>query len=537
MDRHSSQLLSRFHKNARNGISMKIRLYLFLFVLVLTMAGGIIVILLVTGTFTAGITESRKLVRSELNHTSQEISTQFGELSVQAAEFSRELSVKIEENLKEQSIPFSGLSDNPEKIENLESDLFENTYFSLQKTKCSGAFFILNTTVNTSLEGSEYSKAGLYIKNMEPNVISSSTPTFTILRGISNISRTNSIDLHTQWSMEFDVKEADYYYLPIEAVKENPDLDLKKLYYWSGPFILPGTSEELMVCCVPLISSEGSIYGVCGFEISSMLFKLSHMPANDIYNRMFCMLSPLKNSTLPINRSLIAGGYSIKDISEEYTIFKVKEDGSSFTTYVSNNGTLYLGYHTRIQLYPKGSPYPDDGWVTAIMIPREDILDSIARLNIILICLLCLLVSSGIIISIIISNNYLKPISQGIEIIKSEAAASEAPKTNVQEIDDLINYLATYKKELSKKVEQDKNQISMLEQFVSRTKTLSPAEHSVFNYYIKGLSAQEIAKEMYLSINTIKTHSKHIFVKLEVTSREELLLYISMLKEIGLELK
>lgn len=515
---------------------MRLRLYLFLFVLVLTMAAGIIVILLVTGTFTAGINECSHLIKSELNHASQDISTQFGQLSVQSEEFSKELSAKIEQDLKEQNISFSGLADNREQIENLVNDLFDNTYFFLQKTECSGAFFILNTTVNTSLEDSSYSKAGLYIKNMEPNVVSSSSPTFTILRGFSDIGRQNSIDLHTQWSMEFNVKDADYYYLPIETAKDNPDIGLSKLYYWSGPLTIPGTSEEVMICSIPLIDSKGQIYGVCGFDISSMLFKLSHMPANDTYSRMFCMLAPMKDSKISVSRSIFAGGYSIKEISEKFTSFKVKKEKTAFTTFTGNNGLSYLGYHTKIQLYPSGSPYPDEGWITAVLVPRADILASIERVNIILVCMLCLLITAGIIISIIISNKYLKPISQGIEIIKSEAS-EEAPKTNVQEIDDLIKYLALYKKELSKKVEQDKYQISMLEQFVSKTKTLSPAEHSVFSCYIKGLSAKEMAGEMFLSINTIKTHSKRIFAKLEVASREELLLYVSMLKEIGFELK
>jgi DNA-binding CsgD family transcriptional regulator len=500
------------------------------------MAAGIIVILLVTGTFSAGITESKQLIQNELQHSSQEISTQYGQLSVQAVEFSKELSQRIDENLRKQNLSFRNLSDHPEEIEVLIADLFEKTYYSLQKSNCSGAFFILDTTVNTDLKDSKYSKAGLYIKNMEPNIISSSSPTFTILRGFSSIGRENSINLHTQWSMEFDIKEATFYNTPIEVAESNKDLPLSKLYYWTDPLTLPGTSEEVMLCTVPLMDSGNNIYGVCGFEISSMLFKLSHMPNNSIYTRMFSMLSPLTDNVIPINRSMLAGGYSVKNIYNNHTDLKVKENRHSFTTYYSNKESLYLGFHIPTQLYPSGSPFSDEYWITAVLVPKEDVVDSITRLNILLTCLLSLLVISGIIISIVFSNKYLKPISRGIEIIKS-AGSEEAPKTNVQEIDDLIHYLALYKKELNKKIEQDKYQISMLEQFVEKTKTLSPAERSVFNLYAKGLSVKEIADQMFLSINTIKTHNKHIFTKLGITSREELLLYINMLKEIGLELK
>lgn len=531
-----NQLYNKLNKAGQSGISMRFRLFLFLSVLVLTMVAGIVVILLVTGTFTAGISESRQLVRNELSHTSQDIAAQFGEMSVNTVDFSQELSQKIESSLKDQNLTFSDLSDHPDRIEALVMDLFEKTYYSLEKSNCSGAFFILDTTVNTSLKDSEYSKAGLYIKNMEPNVISSSSPNFTILRGFSSIGRNNSINLHTQWSMEFDVADADYYYEPMNAFQTDKNIELSQAYYWSELFVIPGTSEEVMLCTVPLIDSKNNLYGVCGFEISAMLFKLSHMPSNNTYSRMFCVLSSVKDSLMPVSRSLIAGGYSVKDISKDITDLKLKDNGSSFATYTGGKDTVFVGYHSGIQLYPKGSPFSEKEWITAILVPKEDVVDSIMQLNIILACLLSLLVTGGIITSIIVSNKYLKPISDGIEIIKS-IETEEIPKTKVQEIDDLIDYLSQYKKGLNKKVEQDKYQISMLEEFVKKTKTLTPAEHSVFGCYIKGLSAKETAEELFLSINTIKTHSKHIFAKLNVATREELLLYISMLKEIGLELK
>jgi len=50
-------------------------------------------------------------------------------------------------------------------------------------------------------------------------------------------------------------------------------------------------------------------------------------------------------------------------------------------------------------------------------------------------------------------------------------------------------------------------------------------------------NAKEIAEILCLSINTIKTHNKRIYMKLNVASRRELLLYVEMLKEAGKEFK
>jgi DNA-binding CsgD family transcriptional regulator len=530
------QLLQKINRTNTPSISMRLRLFLFLLVLVLTMVTGIVVILLVTGTFTAGMKENKELLQSELEHVHKEISAQYGPLSIQAVEFSKELSKQIEHELDGLNTPFSELDGDPEKIEEVILNLYEFTYYSLEKSKCSGAFLILNTTVNPDLDNAENSRSGLYIKNMEPNIISSSSPMITILRGFSSIGRENSINLHTQWRMEFDISEALYYTVPQKAYTENKTLSLSKLYYWTGPILLPGTSEEVMICSVPIMDSQNNLYGVCGFEISTMLFKLSHMPNNHKYSRMFCMLSPITEETLDIKRSMFAGGYSAKNISEEINALKVTDSSDSFTTYSQGKDIVYVGFHAPIQLYPEESPFFEENWATAVLVPKEDIADSITRLNLVLISLLSLLVTFGVIISIVFSNKYLKPISEGIEIIKTYEPA-QAPKTNVAEIDDLIHHLSLYKMELNKKAEQDKHQLQLLEQFVEKTKTLTPAERSVFNLYIQGLSAKEIADQMFLSINTIKTHNKRIYSKLNITSREELLLYINMLKEIGQELK
>lgn len=535
INRLRERLRYRLHRSDHSSVTLRFRLLIFLLMLVLTMAAGIIAILIITGVFSAGITESKEHVRSTLAHSSEEISAKYGQLSLEVVEFSELLAQSLEDKLSQRGLTIDTLSDSPKQLEEIIAQLYDTTFYSLQKSKCSGAFFILNATVNPALENAEDSKAGLYIKNMEPNIISSSAPTITILRGFPRIGRDNSLNLHTQWSLEFDIRDAKYYSQPMETASEYSDLALSKLYYWSDPLILPGTSEEVMLCSVPILDSNHNIYGVCGFEISAMLFKLSYMPIDKGYNRMFCMLSPLIENSLQLQRSMFAGGYSAKNISQGHSILKQKQKSGSFITYYTDPDNVFLGFQEIVSLYPKGSPFYGETWVAAVLVPKEDIVESILNLNIVIACLLSLLVTGGIIISIFFSKKYLKPISTGFEIIKSQEA-EDAPRTNIQEMDDLIRYLAEYKREQQKKAEQERYQLTMLEDFVEKTKTLTPAEYSVFSLYSKDLSVQEIAERLFISVNTVKTHNKHIFAKLGVTSKEELILYHNMLQEIGLTL-
>lgn len=529
-------LKHRIQKSAEFGIPMSQRLFLFLIVLVLTIILGVIGILMMTGTLTAGLLESEKIVESELIHASEEITQQYGQLSTQAISFSRELSRSIEKKADELGISLSNLQDHPEMLEQIISSEFNQALLSLQISKSSGVFFILNATVNPNLDNANNSRAGLYIKNMEPNIINSSSPTIIVLRGFPSISRNNSLSLHAQWKMEFDISNAPYYYEPMVGANLHKGLPISRLYYWSNSFVFPDTSEEIMLCSVPLIDSKGNVFGVSGLEVSSMLFKLSHAPNNRDFNRLFCVLAPINNESISFNNSMLAGSFSARAISEDNSRLSIVKNKDSFYSYRQNEINSYWGAHIPMKLYPEDSVFHDEHWIVSLMMPDEDIITSVARLNLLLFSLLMLLFILGVFASFFLSKRFVKPISEGLDIIKS-SDLSEAPKTKVPEIDDLIDFLSTNSEELFKDADSEAFSLSLLNEFIENTKKLSPAERSVFDLYVKGHTGKEIAEILYISINTVKTHNKRIYSKLNVSSRDELLLYINMLKEVGKEFR
>lgn len=525
-------LIDRYASSAETGLPLGIRLFLLLMVLVITIMLGVIAILIITGIFTAGISESETLVENELNHTAGAISRHFGELSVQALEFSKQLSQSIEKTSQQAGIPVTHLKDHPDKLEEIIAAQFDQAYLSLQKSKASGIFFILDATVNPQLKDSQYSRAGLYLKNMEPNVISAFAPNIIVFRGFPSIGRTNSLSLDTQWKMEFNVRQAPYYYRPMEAARLHQELPLSRLYYWTPALTLSETSDEVMICSVPLIDSQGNVFGVCGMEVSGMFFKLSYMPHQTTFNRLFCLLAPQSGSTLNLSQSLVSGGYSVRSIIRDNSSLSITKNERSFYVYRQGNNCSFWGLHTPVRLYPEGSAFAGEKWIAAVLIPEEDLVASVTRLNVLLISLLSILVLLGIAASLFISQRFLRPISQGLAIIHSNDL-NGAPLTKVPEIDNLISYLATRNQELYEGAREKNLSFSLLDEFVNNTAKLSPSERSVYEQYAKGYTAKEIAKNLCLSINTIKTHTKHIYTKLNINSREELLLYVNLLEEVG----
>ena len=127
---------------------MGIRLFLFLVVLVLTIFLGAVAILLLSGTFTAGLSETGKIVEQELSHALEGISRQYGQLSLEAIEFSKGLSRSIEKT-SERGISLAHLQQHPEILRKLYQVNMNGLYLLavIQKQRC----FILNATVNPDL--------------------------------------------------------------------------------------------------------------------------------------------------------------------------------------------------------------------------------------------------------------------------------------------------------------------------------------------------------------------------------------------------
>lgn len=514
-------------------MSMRLKLFLLLVILVITMLLGVFAILVFTGTFTAGINESASFIKNELGHISKDISDTYGVMSAETVYFSKNVSSGIEKYLKERDLAVTDLQIHPEILESVISNEFDKSMFALLKTKSSGVFIILDATINRKISGSENSKAGIYIKNMEPNIVNSTSPNILILRGHPNIARKNSLNLHSDWRMEFAIKNAPYFSLPMEASSIRPTLSAS--YYWTDKIILPGTSEEIMICSAPLIDSGGNVFGVCGFDISQLLFKMTFAPDGSRYKRIFCTLSPVADNKIETSKSMLSGSYSSISSSLKNRDLYISEGKKSLYTYRDSEGNIFTGYHQYIGIYPENSSFYENKWAVALMVPAEDIKSAAAKFNLQLLTLSIVFMIVGIILSLVLSMYYIRPITKSFELIKSNNPLNNA-RTQITEIDELIEYMCTKEEKAGMEKEQDSNS-EILETFLENIKSLSPAERSVFNLYAEQYTAKEIADKLYLSINTIKTHTKKIYMKMNVSSKEELLLYIEMLKEAGKEIK
>ena len=509
--------------NARGSLTLQRRLFIFFLLFLVAVMSGIFVILVATGTFTARAQENRVFLENELKHLSANVSNQTGKLTVEGLALAETLAGVVEARQNGEDT-----NGNAALLNEIMNDALPHMLAALEKNLCSGVYMVLDATVGPQQPHAAYSRAGLFLKNMEPNAINQITPTVRLLRGPSEFAKLEGLEMLPQWQMEFTVQENDFFHKAMQNA--DGEKALSRLYYWCPAGTLAGDYERSVLFCVPMLSADGMPLGVCGFEMSEMLFKLQHAPDGGVYERIFAMWSPMDwDAWLRVREALFAGAMPPQDGETADGGLSIEVMADGLYRYAAANGD-YIGIHKAIAIYPRDAVFAGEAWSVAVMMPEADYSAHIQRGNRWLIGLLAglLVVSAGA--AMLFSKRYLAPVLSALDQITRGTGNTRQAKTRIQEIDDLFAYLAERDAEAVKPATEPQEQ-ARYEAFVRNIETLSPAERAVFNLYTEGYDAKKITELLCLSMNTIKTHNRRIYQKLDVSSRKELLVYVRMMKE------
>lgn len=78
-----------------------------------------------------------------------------------------------------------------------------------------------------------------------------------------------------------------------------------------------------------------------------------------------------------------------------------------------------------------------------------------------------------------------------------------------------------------------KDVADLFDEFARSAQTLTASEKNILQYYADGLDVQEAAEKAFISIHTVRKHNANIYQKLNVNSRDELMLYIDLFRRCG----
>lgn len=536
---HDAAVLWRKARRERST-SLHLRLFAFFALFLVAVVSGFLLLLLACGVFDSAGKESRLWMERELDSVAAEIAQDYGKLSVQGLSYAEQLTADAEVFLQKNECRGAELAARPELLEGLLTAQMPTLLSALSHSECSGAFVLLNATVNPALENAETSRAGVFIKRTEPNAINLIGSKIHYLRGPASIARSYGVELLGQWQMEFDTDYLPFLEDYFETLQDHSGLPLSRLYYWSGRILMKDNSESAMLLCFPLIARDGSVYGMCGLEVSSMLFKLRYSPDNSRYPRIFSILSPLEDDLPDTVAGLLAGNSYLTNPQLGQFLF-VRKEAAGLTLFSAMQADSYVGLSRAVNLYPAGSPFEGESWAVSVLMPFTDFRDALQASRATLYGGIAGVLLLSILLAALVSRRTIRPVVNAIERLKT-SSRTELPKTKIAEIDDLIEFLSAQDKArdaLESELARTKQaagagaeaapDLTAYAEFVQNIGTLSAAERAVFELYMEGYTAREIADKLYLSINTIKTHNKRIYMKLNVTSRKELMVYVQMM--------
>ena len=525
--------------------SMWRKLLLYMLTLVLVVVVFVFVGLFFVGQFSTTTEKYANNLTFQNEFYTRQIEKYFDDLSMMSEMLASDSSAIIDEYLTENEIHMSALNDSQLYTEGAQKALFPKLKEELLKADASGAFIMLNATVNTGEADSDKSRTGLYFQR---STLDRTDETLLLFRGSAELGRKNGVMPHRKWRLEFKTD-----FVPQTKKFFNETIVEEKNSLLTDIFTLNGTSEEAMAFLTPLFGADGSYYGVCGFEISKNYFKDFFAQPTRL-DQLTCTFSKTtEDGRIDCDNVFWAGVFNGYSLKPNGTLLPKKMSDALFEL-AGENTFVAAGKEVTIC----GKAY------TLIAMQPKSEFDKTVAINVAKIVSVCfLLVISAVMLCVVFSRKFVSPVIKSLERIRMQEHAGT--KSDIIEIDDLFVYLAgqdklreietenlkrrneelaivteTQSSEIGKRqAEIDrlaysrKNEIDPddYEAFRIGIKELTKTEKTVFDLYLQGKTADEIAAALNIRESTLKFHNHNILEKLGVSSRKQLLRYATLLKQ------
>lgn len=528
--------------------TMQKKLIVYMIILALIIIFALFAGIMVIGRFDSAEKNIQNSLDFQMEAFEKDMSDYFNSLAASSIDLSSHISDFIESDSEISGANFKNLTDNPEKIEQVQSVLLGQLSQKLQYHNCSGIFVMLDATVNSQVEDAAFSRTGLYLHHNRYQ-----NDDMVLFRGIASLGKSNNVMPHRKWRLEFRTDLFSDY----DKVVANAKLPMNQSYMLTDSFTLAGTSDEVVFLAVPIVGSDGTFYGVCGYEVSADYFTTYHaQPAAE--KRLSCMLLSCKDDTyIPTGLACSGQDNYVEPLSGNIQVSGMPGKLSK----ISGGSQSFIGTVKEITLTPNNEPF-----TLAVMIPQSDYSSAVINSIVQFVLLITLLLFFSVSCCLFFSKRYLSPILKGLEHIKHDTWSEEP--SPIPEINDLFAYLAKKDEDLSavqselaaaaviyqeaqqkydaaqSELEEAQSQLHRLTRsrrndvdpdnysaFLIGIKTLTPTEKQILDYYLAGKSVKEIAELTGVKETTIRFHNRNIYSKLNVTSLKQLLLYAAMMQQ------
>lgn len=358
----------------------------------------------------------------------------------------------------------------------------------LRRTTANDVYIILDTGSLYSKRDAKVSPA-LYIRDIDlSNNNETNNKDLLLETGSSEIADSFGLMLDSQWSAHMQIEEGSsnysFYYKTMETAKNNPEAALNDLGYWSGFSKINPTDHASMKYTMPLVLSDGTVYGVIGIGFMDKTL-IKYMPANDFFSEKACyILAVDKNSSDIYSPEMHTGSIYSRVVGDDTVISHENPVEGELYDFNKNSSVSIetIGSIQDITLYNSDSPFCSEKWALISIADKQGILKIY---NVILTLFSISFVISGvfsIVFALFINRHITYPISRMIKTLDKNKHKDEIvhfPSSNITEIDHLANAVTELQINVKEQASRVSKIISMTEMGIG-VFMYDPAKDNVF---------------------------------------------------------
>ena len=135
---------------------------------------------------------------TQLSAYADHIVKDYDKIAAYAISFSEQMGSEIHDYLAQENLTFKDLKDNTEALTELQVRLYSTVYLHMQLAPSSGAFYILDTTVNSETPFFN----GIYLKYINLSSESTVNNKIALYRGSYTTGKTAKLTFHSGWRNE-----------------------------------------------------------------------------------------------------------------------------------------------------------------------------------------------------------------------------------------------------------------------------------------------------------------------------------------------
>ena len=507
--------------------------------------GGILVAALIAGLFLLNQLKSpreelAKTLRFRMEAFTSDMDSLWRNVAVMGVHLSEDMSAIVES----QTHDLSSLSGDADAVERLEEAMLEPLCQYVRQTDSSGAFVLLGASL-----GSSGTYSGLYVQRSNA---AHTTSGLLLYRGMADIGRRHDVMPHRKWAQEFDLTEFPGFAEHLSTAAMPIERDCR-----TTPLLtLPDTSERAILLTVPVLGSDGTVYGLCGFAVNQTYFASHHAQPSGV-SRLACILSG-GTEGLDVASGLQtypADGFCF--VPDERLAGKSLREG--LTAYTGSE-LSFVGLSAPF-MAASGDLEPHE---LTVLIPKSDYDRAMLKSRLQIGALLTLLLLFGTVCCLFYTHRYLRPVLRDIELLNKENCGGaqmtfdellpvsaklrfhertitdlETEKQDAQERADRFRsqneQLISEKQDLQGQIEQAESDAKLLAQkrkgeldpdeyhmFLSSYQKLEPESRIVIDAMADGVSVQELAEQLGKKTSTVYSYRRDIYEKVGIQGPDKL---------------